>query len=101
MSQLKVKKLLQKWMIRFAIFDVIVLLYIYISGTIFGQLYGTEILLYLSYFLMLFGIIITLFGIVFAIHKKEYKLILNSLGVLLSCAVLFAIIVILAISSIY
>lgn len=100
MNKEAIKPILKKGMYAALIFDGLLLLYMFITGNLFGELYGTEILLFLAYFVIFTDMVAAIWNLVIAIQTKEYKLFGISLGYIGAAGILFVLILILAIASI-
>jgi|GEM_PF-4185428 hypothetical protein len=82
-------------------YDIVLFVYIILSGQIMGELYYTNVLLIVSYFIIMTSFISALFCFIHSIACKEYSVIWQSVKMIISGILLYAMIVALALTAIY
>lgn len=94
-------KLFKTWLISLSVYIVLMFMYLMISGRVIGEMYGGDIVLNLSMVVVFLSGITGLFCIGYAAAKKVQNYIFVGLGILALDFILFAFVVVLAISQIW
>lgn len=101
MTEKQVVVLVHRWMTGLFVYDGILFAYLMIMGRLVGQIYGTEVILYLSFFVIVLGLIGLIGSVLYALIKHQYALLWKSLGMFGGTLGLYLLILILALSTIF
>jgi len=78
----QVSRLFKQLLIGLVVYDVVLFLYVLISGRVIGEMYGGEIFIGLTFFVIVIAMLSMLTSLIYAISKKEYPMLWKSAGFL-------------------
>jgi len=101
MTNEQVSLLFKRLLIGLAVFDVIVVVYLLITGRILGEVIGGEAVIALAFFALVIAVLSMLSSMVYAIAKKVYPMLWKSAGFLLLSLITYVLALIITLATVF
>lgn len=94
-------KFFRVWMVSLLGIDFMMVLFLFISGRILGEIYSGDFLIGVSFIIIVLSIVVGFGSIIYSFVKKNYKYIAIGIGILFGTVLLYLAVLIIAISQIF
>lgn len=101
MNQESIARIYKRFMIGLFVYAGVLFLYMIITGRLVGELYGADLLFYVSFLVMVIGGFTFVVSLIYALKEKLYPLLWISGGIVLATLINFVLVLVLAIATVW
>ena len=101
MTKEQVSRLFKQLMIGVFVYDVLLFSYTLYSGRVLNEFYGGEILIGVSFFVIVIGMLAMFVSLVYAIAQKVYPMLWKTLGFFVASFILYILTLIITLATVF